>query len=370
MKRKIIFLFTILILALSFSATAEAKTITITVKTANKATAEKLDKQLKKGKKFTVKVKGNKKTSKTLLAKTNKQLQKVNKYSVIMNTKRGKTKKGYTYYTVSADNAKLYNYTILFLKSKYETNEFKKHWTTYEKQYDPYQEKEWDELNQIYLYTYYDEDRQEFIASETPHYITVEVAHDEKSTFRKEWKKNFCDLSTLQQAEVIAYGIDDPDGKYTTTKGYFTYDETHSYSNYDMQVNSKNYTKSQLMKRLYTRKATGVCGDRALYLGLVMSNVGIQNGFYESEKDNHACVIFKVTNSAGKSGWGIAENTLGFTRKGYCRGEGGSDWTIRNASAKMIKDAQTNHFEPEDIKELVINGLNGTDMENLMNMTY
>ena len=49
---------TMLVMAFSFgtSMEAEAKTTTITVKSANTATAQKLDKQLKKGKKFTVKV--------------------------------------------------------------------------------------------------------------------------------------------------------------------------------------------------------------------------------------------------------------------------------------------------------------------------
>lgn len=122
MKKKILLMFVMLVIAFSFgtSIETEAKTTKmITVKTADKDTAEKLDTQLRKGQKFIVKVKGSKSKSNALLAKTNKKLKKVNKYSVKMNSKRGKTKKGYTYYTVSADNAKLYKYTIALLADMY-----------------------------------------------------------------------------------------------------------------------------------------------------------------------------------------------------------------------------------------------------------
>lgn len=312
MKKKILLMLTMLVMAFSFgtSIEAQAKTTTITVKSANTATAKKLDKQLKKGKKFTVKVKGSKTSSKKLLNKTNAKLQKVNKYSVKMNTQRGKTKKGYTYYTVSADNAKLYKYTIDFLTDAYTKNEFNATWT----------EERIVKANDF---------------EETGNWVKEEVGFDEYYTYKQLWKKDFCNLTTLQQARVITAQIRD----YITWGG----DE-------DIQVNKNCYSNSKLMQRLATKKATGVCGDFALYQMLVFDQIGIPSYLNLSYKANHGVVAFKVTNSAGKTGW-VSSNSGAWNSVMFF-----SDWTLRNASSKIIKDAKAHSFTADDVKEIRVKG--------------
>ena len=305
-----------LVMVFSFgtSIEAQAKTTTITIKSANTSTAKKLDKQLKKGKKFTVKVKGSKTSSKKLLNKTNAKLQKVNKYSVKMNTKRGKTSKGYTYYTVSADNAKLYKYTIDFLTDAYTKKEFYV---------------SWDEPAIVKADDY----------EETGSWVEGTISHTYYTTYKKEWKKDFCDLTTLQQARVLTAHITQYMGG---TGGK------------DIQVNKNGYTKSQLMKRLSTKKASGSCGDKALYQMLVFDQIGIPSYYNCSDKANHAVVAFKVTNSAGKTGWLASDGLTGTSDLIPVCFAG--DWRLRYASAKVVKDAKANKLTKEDFKEILIKG--------------
>ena len=317
MKKKILLMLLMLVMVFSFgtSIEAQAKTTTITIKSANTSTAKKLDKQLKKGKKFTVKVKGSKTSSKKLLDKTNAKLQKVNKYSVKMNTKRSKSSKGYTYYTVSADNAKLYKYTIDFLTDAYTKNEFNAVWT---------------------------EERivkaDDF--EETGNWEKEEVGFSEYYSYKQLWKKDFCNLTTLQQARVITAQIRD----------YITY-----CGDKDIQVNKKGYTKSQLMQRLATKKAKGECGDFALYQCLIFDQIGIPSYLNLSYKANHGVVAFKVANSSGKTGWVASE--YGYWSTPFFMG----DWTFRNATSKVIKDAKAHSFTADDVKEIRVKGYDDND---------
>lgn len=319
MKKKILLMLTLaFVMAFSFgtSMEAEAKTTTITVKSANTSTAKKLDKQLKKGKKFTVKVKGSKTSSKKLLDKTNAKLQKVNKYSVKMNTKRSKTSKGYTYYTVSADNAKLYKYTIDYLTSVYTKETQFAYWEGEEK---PVKAPDYEETGNWVL------EREHF---------------SKDFTYKSEWKKNFCDLSTLQQARVVTNFI----------MHYVPY------NGYDIQVNKNGYTKSQLMKRLATKKAHGNCGDITLYQMLVFDQIGIPSYYNRSENIHHACVAFKVTNSAGKTGWLSADAGELCNVKFY------DDWYLRDASSKIVKDAKTHKFNESDLNEIKVKGFDDDEV--------
>ena len=322
MKKKILLMLTMLVMVLSFGTSMEAeaktKTTTITVKSANTSTAKKLDKQLKKGKKFTVKVKGSKTSSKKLLAKTNAKLQKVNKYSVKMNTKRGKTSKGYTYYTVSADNAKLYKYTIDVLTNAY----------TKETMYAS-----WDgELKPVKAPDY----------EETGSWVLEREFFHKEFTYKSEWKKNFCDLSTLQQARVITRFIP----SYVNV----------NFGDRDIQVNKKCYTKSQLMKRLATKQAQGTCGDITRYQMLVFDQIGIPSYYNRSSKLEHAIVAFKVTNSAGKTGWLANDNT------GLCNVYFHDDWYLQDASSKIVKDAKTHKFNESDLNEIKVKGFDDDEV--------
>ena len=318
MKKKILLMLLMLVMVFSFgtSIEAQAKTTTITVKSANTSTAKKLDKQLKKGKKFTVKVKGSKTSSKKLLDKTNAKLQKVNKYSVKMNTKRSKTAKGYTYYTVSADNAKLYKYTIDYLTSVYTKETMYAFWYGEEK---PVKAPDYEETGSWVL------EREHF---------------SKDFTYKSEWKKNFCDLSTLQQAHVVTAFI----------PSYVGHGEL------DIQVNKHCYTKSQLMKRLATKQAQGICGDKARYAMLVFDQIGIPSYFNESAKKNHAVVAFKVTNSSGKTGW-LAKDTTGL-----CNVYLHDDWILQGASSKIVKDAKTHKFNESDLNEIKVKGFDDDEV--------
>lgn len=308
-----------LVMVFSFgtSIEAQAKTTTITVKSANTSTAKKLDKQLKKGKKFTVKVKGSKTSSKKLLDKTNAKLQKVNKYSVKMNTNRGKTAKGYTYYTVSADNAKLYKYTIDVLTNAYTKETLFASWYGEEK---PVKAPDYEETGNWVL-------EREFFSKEF--------------TYKSEWKKDFCDLSTLQQARVINRFI----------PSYITYGNPM-----DIQVNKNCYTKSQLMKRLVTKKASGVCGDIVRYQMLVFDQIGITSYYNYSNNADHAVVAFKVTNSSGKTGW------LSGNGSELCNVKFYDDWILQSASSKIVKDVKTHKFNESDLNEIKVKGFDDDEV--------
>ena len=313
MKNKILLMFTMLVMVLSFgtSMEVEAKSVTVTVSTATEGTAKKLDKQLKKGKSFSVKVKGNKNKSKELLQKVNKKLQKVNKYSVKMNASYKKTTKGYSYYNVSADNAKLYKYTIDYLTRVYTESTIHAVW--------------WEDV-------YVKADDFEI----TGNWVLDEIPHGGDLTYKQVWKKNFCDLSTLQQARVVTCFIND----------YVTYGSPR-----DIQVNKKGYSKGQLMKRLATRKASGTCGDITLYEMLVFDQIGIKSYFNESEMHNHAICAVKATSLNGKTGWMAFDNGSPDKVRFY------DDWRLRDASSKVVKDAKAHGFTESDIQEIKVKGL-------------
>ena len=94
--------------------TAKSAT-TIKVKKADKAAAEKVHKQLYQGKALTLQVKGTKKASEKLVKKLQAKVQKINTQGVLFQYKTGAAKDGYTTYTISTDNAKLYMYSVKFV---------------------------------------------------------------------------------------------------------------------------------------------------------------------------------------------------------------------------------------------------------------
>lgn len=96
-------------------STAKSAT-TIKVKKADAATAEKVHKQLYQGKSLTLQVKGNKSASEKLVKKLQAKIQKTNKQGVLFQYTAGTTKNGYTTYTISTENAKLYMYSVKFVE--------------------------------------------------------------------------------------------------------------------------------------------------------------------------------------------------------------------------------------------------------------
>lgn len=100
-------------------ATVEASTkasYALTVKKVDTSLAKKVHERLYQGKPLTLKVKGSAKASLKLIEKLEKKIKKTNKLDVIFQYETGATKEGYTTYTVSSDNAKLYKYSVKFVQ--------------------------------------------------------------------------------------------------------------------------------------------------------------------------------------------------------------------------------------------------------------
>lgn len=106
------------------NAFAKSKVKTITVTKVNQKTAKKVHKQLMRGKKFKLRVKGN---TKSFHKKAEKLMDKValcteyrcDFYPIILSGASTSTAKGYTYCTVSSRNCEEYIYGIKFAKQRY-----------------------------------------------------------------------------------------------------------------------------------------------------------------------------------------------------------------------------------------------------------
>lgn len=92
---------------------------------ADKSTATKLHKQLYKGKAVTLKVKGNPSSSGQLLKKLMPKVQKANKEGVIFHYNYNNTRGKYSYYTVSAEDAQLYMYSVKFVNKLWKATKAK-----------------------------------------------------------------------------------------------------------------------------------------------------------------------------------------------------------------------------------------------------
>jgi hypothetical protein len=323
-KKYFMMLVMVLVMTMGFSVSAQASTTTINVTNSSTTTLKKIDKQLKKGKKFYLNVKGNKTSSKKLIKKVAQSIGKTNGYSVRFNYSGQKksSKKGYYRFTVSQDNAKLYTTTIKLIKDMYENHVFTAIWTETELvKADDYD---------ISFSTYYDE-----------------VEHEKDVTYKERFNnKKFCQLTTLQQSRVITALFGD----------YITYGKP-----YDIQENRSKYSDAQLMKRLLDKKATGVCGDYTLYQMLIFDQIGIESHYYYSNEANHAYVIFNVKNASGKSLW-IGSNYGDFKQVKFTSSIA-NDWTVRDVSSKKMKEIKSNSMSitKADVEEALVSGWIGFD---------
>lgn len=303
MKKLIMTLMLVFTLSFVASTTVEAKTTTVTIKKADTNTAKKLDKTLKKCKKLTLKVRGSKKASKKLITSVNKKLQQVNEYSVVMQCSYQKTKKGYSYYSVSKDNARLYTYTIKLLKDMYTREQ---------------------ELTE----TFWNENRQVLKNDGKRGYFVTEAGWDTRTVVTSYKKQNgnkpFYKLSTCVQSGIIASSFDNNESK------YITYNKKYKDS-------SGDYSNSQLISKLLNGKMKGVCHDFTVCQMLIFSQINIENYYASSQNDNHAVVAVKVKNSKGKVMWVCFDYGYRGSLKEMreCRS---SDWGI-HASKKINKQA-------------------------------
>ncbi|MCR5665893.1 MAG: hypothetical protein K6G01_03625 [Eubacterium sp.] len=98
-----------------YAATAK----TITIKKADTKSAKKIHKYLSQGKALVLKVKGKSKKANKTVKKLNKKIKKVNGQGVIFSYKKSKQKGSYTYYKISSNNAKTYQYAVKFIQKLY-----------------------------------------------------------------------------------------------------------------------------------------------------------------------------------------------------------------------------------------------------------
>lgn len=141
---------------LSSPMQVEASSKVIVVKKADTETAKKVDKQLKTRRAFTLKVKGDAKTSKKLLSSLQKKVADVNGYDVLFSCKasntapfaieqrefKGKRSGNYYKYEFSSDNSKLYYYSIQY---------FKEGWKVYKNAANKY----FNDSREVYAHKFY-----------------------------------------------------------------------------------------------------------------------------------------------------------------------------------------------------------------------
>lgn len=158
----------------------------ITVKSANDSTVKKIHEKLAKGKAVTLKVKGNEAASKKLLKTINNKIKKVNKQGVIFEYTKGKTSGGYTYYSVSNDQAGTYMYAVKFieklyklLKESYNNDESR---IKYINDMKLYPDEDMRKLHWVYDYIVDNEYRNGVSISEHEYVEVDEGTYDEKTT--------------------------------------------------------------------------------------------------------------------------------------------------------------------------------------------
>ena len=106
-------------LGLESVTSVEAADGAITVNSSSEKVAAKIHKRLYAGKGVTLRIKGSSKTAGKTLKKLKKQIQQTNERGVIFQCSKTKERGGYTYYTISGDNAKLYMYSVKFVNKLY-----------------------------------------------------------------------------------------------------------------------------------------------------------------------------------------------------------------------------------------------------------
>jgi hypothetical protein len=180
---------------------------TIKVTKADESTAKKLHEQLLKGKKITLKVKGSKSAAKKLIKNLQKKIQQVNGQAVLFQYELGKKSGSYYLATISADNAKLYKYSIAFidkiytaLREEIETNEYYIQYLNDCKKYPNERERKLREIYDSVVNGRYDPSYMSSDYSEE--WVYTPIGADEKTT----------------ELEVFLSGSDESDMKYFSKK--------------------------------------------------------------------------------------------------------------------------------------------------------
>lgn len=324
MKKLIVMLTIAFAMIFASGSVAEAATKTITIKKANTSTLKKVDKELKKGKKLYLKVKGSKSGSKKLIKSVSSKIGQTNGYSVKFNYgSQKRLSQGYYRFTVSADNAKLYKYTVALLKDMYTREQ---------------------ELTE----TFWNENKTKSIVDGNRIVDITEAGWDTRIVVTSHKKQNgnkpFYKLSTCMQSAIIGSNFDDNGSKYITYEYKAVTDK--DFSDCDFQ-GYKGYSNSELMLRLLKGQAQGVCGDFAQYQMLIFDQIGLTSYLAASYEDaNHGVAVVKVKNSNGKVMWVCYDMGGACTFKAIINHWGGNDWSVEG-DKKLTKKILNNTWDYE-----------------------
>lgn len=336
------------------SAAATATTISVTK--ATKAVARSIHSLIIQGKSVTLKVLGNKAKSQKKVTSLQNKIKKVNEQGVIFQYAKGKKTGKYYTYKISSSNAKLYKYSVAFIKKLH--NKFFKDKNT-KREYEDrlvYKNRTTRRLRQIYDYLV-DTTRSnaKFV---TPNIIFEAcVGFSPKTTQATptlQYNKTYADfknyiiknerLTLIDIYRIPLYDLYSFE-EFRNLKGvesllnYFTYPDIDNktfnmlstkfcdlsdamkvyfiaqseYFSYNTQkpkfgVQYKSgvyraYHGLRGMQTLYNNKAKGVCQVYAMYEAQVWIQLGINYWMNASSKINHAWTVVKVKNSKGKTLW-------------------------------------------------------------------
>lgn len=221
----------------------ELKNKEIVITTATVKNASKVHNYLIKGKKLTLKIKGDKKAARKTFSELTEIIRHVNSYSIaplLENEKEDIKQMGsYTYYTISSNRAKIYKYTLQLIKKAYK-----------------------------YCIKVY------------------------PSFFKN---VNFCDMSQYMQVELI-----------TGVAGIYIngsengFGMSYSYG-HNMSWNDVFFCKSKVFKQMLDGSAYGTCSFQAKMCVYINEQLGCESAYIVHKGANHAWAMSKMKNINGKN---------------------------------------------------------------------
>ncbi|MBQ4067754.1 MAG: hypothetical protein IJC76_00740 [Lachnospiraceae bacterium] len=326
----VVMFFTMLVVPTTeVNAANTAKTLKITK--ATNSTAKKIDKYLLKGTPIVIKVSGSVSTSEKKVKKLQKLIKEVNKQGVIFQYEKGDKVGKYYTYVISKDNAKLYKYSVEFIKKLF--SKFKNggnlpsgFW------YDGKYGEGYKTINGItefrFFYEMYklhkklniDLDYAEFIKTKTEDFIFgLEDKHIETqaSIYKKAFSANsFSELSDAMKVWVISASGYFNCNFSRNEVGAIRYEKSSFFQDpwvkggynifgmiYRTDEQTYFYEDWKRMRALSKNNVQGVCATFASYEKLVFDQLGIDAYENSSWEINHAWVVVKVKNSKGKTLW-------------------------------------------------------------------
>jgi len=346
---------------------AHAKSNSIIIKDTGEATVKELDKCLKKGKSLVLKVKGSDKNADKTISALQKHIQKTNGAGVVFQFTKGSKSGAYCTYNISADNAKMYNYTIKFINKLYKKTisgiKSRNGYTTgladravYPDNDERYLRiiydnviKNINEFRTDYKWVYDDALGEsvkvpvESLFGADPittlsdmHYIDIKgYDYCKNAVIIKEWTEDYVDMYQVKSFEefknsvnikklrkmIYVNDITDAEsillnnrfGDLSDAMKIYAIDASKYFDcrfkrgkDFGMvySFNKQVYKQgSAAMKLLLNNKAIGVCATYSYYEKVLFEQLGIETYTNTSWKINHGWTVVKVKNSAEKTLW-------------------------------------------------------------------